>query len=185
MQWVFLALAFVLVLSFVIAYNGLVKLSNMCKEAWSGIDVQLKKRSDLIPNLVDAVQGYSHHEKSLFKEVAEQRALAMSAQESRSRVQAENAISQGLKGLIALAEAYPELKAATNFLALQKELIQVEDQIQLARRYFNGAIRMYNNRVESFPSNLVAKITGYQRGEYFALSLSTEREVPEITWRES
>lgn len=185
MQWVFLAVVPVLVIFFIIAYNRLVKANNLSKEAWSGIDVLLKKRSELIPSLVESVRGYSKHEQSLLMEVTEQRTLAQNAQGSRGRAQAENALSHGLKDLIALAEAYPELKASTNYLALQKELIQVEDQIQLARRYYNGAIRLYNNRVESFPSSLVATVAGYRPGEYFAISLSTEREAPEITWTKS
>lgn len=158
MQWFIIGGVAVLAFIFLLAYNGLVKTRNMCKEAWSDIDVQLKRRSELIPNLVDTVQGYSKHEQTLFSEVAALRATAINAQGVQAKGQAEEALTSGLKDLIALAEAYPQLKASVNFLALQNELIQVEDKIQFARRYYNGALRMYNNRVQAFPSNLVAKI---------------------------
>jgi LemA protein len=182
MQWFFGSLILILVLYFIIAYNQLVKTNNMLKEAWSGIDVQLKRRSDLIPSLVETVRGYSSHEQSLLTEIAEKRAAAMQAQGAREKGAAENALTGGIKNLFALAEAYPDLKASNNFLTLQEELVQVEDQIQLARRYYNGAVRMLNNLVESFPSNIIAKITGFSKAEFFTLELATERQAPEISW---
>ncbi|MDD4658423.1 MAG: LemA family protein [Eubacteriales bacterium] len=182
--WIIGSVILILVLYFIIAYNRLVKTSNMLKEAWSGIDVQLKRRSDLIPSLVETVRGYSSHEQSVLTEIAEKRAAAMHAQGAREKGAAENALTGGIKNLFALAEAYPDLKASKNFLTLQEELVQVEDQIQLARRYYNGAVRMLNNRVESFPSNIIAKITGFSRAEFFTLELATERQAPEISWEE-
>lgn len=184
MEWIPVALVLLLGLYFVIAYNGLVKTGNMLKEAWSGIDVQLKRRRDLIPSLVETVRGYSSHEQDLLVEIAEKRTAAMAAQGAKEKGLAENALTGGIKNLFALAESYPDLKAANNFLKLQEELVQVEDQIQLARRYYNGAVRLVNNRVESFPSNIIAKITGFSRAEFFTLELATERMAPEISWDE-
>jgi LemA protein len=184
MEWIPVALVVILVLYFIIAYNKLVKVRNMLKEAWSGIDVQLKRRSDLIPSLVETVKGYSSHEQDLLLEIVEKRAAALAAQGTKEKGEAENALTAGIKNIFALAEAYPDLKASDNFLHLQQELINVEDQIQLARRYYNGTVRLLNNRVESFPSNLIAKITGFSRAEFFTLELATERTAPEISWDE-
>lgn len=184
MEWIPVALVVILVLYFVIAYNRLVKARNMLKEAWSGIDVQLKRRSDLIPSLVETVRGYSSHEQELLIEIAEKRTTALAAQGAKEKGEAENALTAGIKNIFALAEAYPDLKASDNFLNLQQELIKVEDQIQLARRYYNGAVRLLNNSVESFPSNIIAKITGFSKAEFFALELATERKAPEISWNE-
>ena len=182
MPWLIGILAVTLLLYFIIAYNSLVKTRNMLREAWSGIDVQLKRRSDLIPSLVETVRGYSSHEQSLFEEVAAKRALAMEAKGAQAKGVAENALSGSIRSLFALAEAYPNLKAAGNFLALQEQLVEIEDQIQLARRYYNGAVRMLNNKVESFPSNLIAKLTGFAPADFFTLELATERQAPEIKW---
>lgn len=184
MWWVIGTIALFLVLYFIALYNRLVKNSNILNEAWSGIDVQLKRRSDLIPNLVEAVRGYSKHEQSVLVEVVEQRNIALRAQGAKDKGQAENALSAGIKNLFALAEAYPDLKASESYLTLQKELVQVEDQIQLARRYYNGAVRLLNNLVQSFPGNIVAKLGGFAQAEYFTLELATERQAPEISWTE-
>jgi LemA protein len=184
MWYILGAAALLLLLYTVITYNRLVKGSNLLKEAWSGIDVQLKRRSDLIPTLVETVKGYSRHEQTVFTQVTEMRTAAMGARGARDKGLAENALTAGLKDLFALAEAYPDLKASQNYLTLQEELVQVEDQVQLARRYYNGAVRLLNNLVESFPSNLVAKLAGLSRAEFFTLELATERQVPEVSWAE-
>lgn len=182
MPWIIGLAAAVMIVYFILTYNRLVKARNMLREAWSGIDVQLKRRSDLIPSLVETVQGYSTHEQTLLEEIARKRAAAMQAQGAKEKGAAENELSGGIKSLFALAEAYPDLKASNNFLTLQQELVDVEDQVQLARRYFNGAVRIMNNRVESFPSNLIAGTFGFAAAEYFTLELATEREAPKIEW---
>ena len=182
MPWLIGLLFLIPTLYLVVIYNRLVKTSNIQKEAWSGIDVQLKRRSELIPNLVEAVRGYSEHEQSVLVDVVQKRTMAMDAQGTQAKGLAENALSAGLRDLFVLAEAYPDLKASSGYLTLQKELVQVEDQIQLARRYYNGAVRMLNNLIETFPSNIVAKLTGFSKGEFFTIELATEREVPDISW---
>ena len=149
-------------------------------EAWSGIDVQLKRRYDLIPNLVETVKGYSQHEKSLFEDIANIRTKAQQTDQIKEKGQMENALTQGIKGLFAIAEAYPDLKANQNFLDLQKSLTDVEDQIQYARRYYNGTVRDYNILVETFPSNLIATLGGFRVAEFFEIELVTQRKKPEV-----
>jgi len=180
MPWLIGLGAMGIILLLIILYNRLVSARNMVREAWSGIDVQLKRRSDLIPRLVETVRGYSGHEQSLYEDIARQRARAIQAQSTEDKGQAENALSQGLKSLFALVEAYPQLKASANYLALQQELIETEDQIQLARRYYNGAVRLFNNRVQSFPANILAGTMGFSPAEFFTLELATEGEAPAI-----
>jgi LemA protein len=175
-----LMICIAIVFFFLVIYNRLVRSKNLIREAWSGIDVQLKRRSTLIPNLVETVRGYSQHEKELFENIAELRERSAQTVLLKDKAGAEGQLSGGLKSLFAVAEAYPELKASGNFLALQKELVEVEDQIQYARRYYNGVIRDYNIWVESFPSNLVALLFGFKREEFFEISLATERETPEV-----
>jgi len=148
----------------------------------SGIDVQLKRRSDLVPSLVETVKGYSSHEQTLLEEIAHKRSAALQAQGTKDKGAAENELSGGIKSLFALAEAYPDLKASNNFLTLQEELVAVEDQIQLARRYYNGSVRIMNTRIESFPSNLIAGMFGFSPAEFFTLELATQREAPTIEW---
>lgn len=182
MPWIFGLLGAALLIYGIFLYNRLVRVRNLLREAWSGIDVQLKQRSDLIPSLVETVRGYSAHEQGLLQEIARCRAAALQAQGTLAKGLAENALSGGIKSLFALAEAYPALKASANFLGLQQELINIEDKIQLARRYYNGAVRMMNNRVESFPSNIIAGMCGFSGAEFFTLQLATERDVPKIEW---
>ena len=160
-------------------YNRLVKHRNLVKEAWSGIDVQLKRRTDLIPNLLETVKGYAKHEEGLFEKVTELRARSMGAQGVAEQGEAEAALTRGLMNLFAVAENYPELKADQNFRQLQTELSTLEDNIQMARRYYNGSARDFNILIESFPSNLVANSFGFQQAEYFEID-SSEREVPEV-----
>lgn len=150
-------------------YNGLVRKRNMVGEAWSGIDVQLKRRTDLIPNLVSTVKGYAAHEKGTLEEVVRLRNLAQNAHGVGETAQAQGLLGAALGKLIALAESYPDLKANANFAQLQATLGEIEDQIQLSRRYYNGAARDLNIAVESFPSNLIASRFGFTKAEFFEL----------------
>ena len=161
-------------------YNGLVRGKNLVAEAWSGIDVQLKRRHDLIPNLVETVKGYASHEKQIFEDVAKFRNAAIGAGNPRDAAAAEMGLSGALKNLFAVVEAYPDLKANTNFLQLQQELGNTENEIQSARRYYNGAAREMNVRVESFPSNIVAGMFHFAKVEYFEMENPAERAVPEV-----
>ena len=164
----------------VVLFNRLVRDKNLMQEAWSGIDVQLKRRHNLIPGLVEVVEGYSAHEKNVLERVTRARSESINAKQPKDRETSENVLSQTLKTLFAVAEAYPDLKADRAYLELQNQLTEVEDQIQLARRYYNGTVRNYNIRVESFPSNLVARVLGFGTAEFFQLETATEREVPEV-----
>ena len=150
-------------------FNRLVRERNLVREAWSGIDVQLQRRYDLIPNLVETVQGYAQHERGVFEEVSEKRSRSMGAGTLTQKLDAENQLVAALGRLFAVAEAYPDLKANQNFIDLQDELSGIEEQIQLARRYYNGSAREYNIVAESFPSALVAGLFGFRTNEYFEL----------------
>jgi len=161
------------------AYNLLVRDRNLVREGWSGVDVQLKRRHDLIPNLVEAVRAYASHERATLEAVAALR-VAEEGADPMSREEGERRVTEGLKRLFAVAEAYPDLKASADFLDLQKRLADVEDQLQMARRYYNGAVRIYNIRVESFPSNLVAGLAGFRPGDFFEVESATEREAPRV-----
>lgn len=165
---------------FIVGYNSLVRLKAMATEAWSGISVQLKRRYDLIPNLVAIVKQYSVHEREVLENVTRMRSVSMNATDITQKAQAENALSSSLKTLFAVAENYPDLKANTNFLALQKDLTTIEEELQLARRYYNGAARNYNISIHSFPSNLIAKTTGFAELPYFELEDANERKSPKI-----
>jgi len=161
-------------------FNGLVRLKNRAKEAWADIDVQLKRRYDLIPNLVETVKGYATHEKEVFEKVTEARAKAMGAKTMKEKGEAENFLSSTLKTLFAVAENYPDLKASVNFLELQRELTDTEDKIQAARRFYNGNVRDLNIKIESFPANLIASAFGFQKMELFELEEAREREAPTV-----
>jgi LemA protein len=161
-------------------YNRFVRLRNLMAEAWSGIDVQLKRRVDLVPNLVETVKGYAGHEKELFEKIAASRAQSVSAGSVREQAAAESALTASLRTLFAVAEAYPELKANTNFLELQKSLAEIEDQVQMARRYYNGTVRENNVLVDSFPSNLVARLSGFAKADFFELEDDAERKAPQV-----
>jgi len=161
----------VLVLIWAIAsYNGFITLINRAKEAWSDIDVQLKRRYDLIPTLVSTVKGYAAHEAGTFEKVTEARSHAMQAGSLGEKAEAENMLTETLKSLFAVAEAYPDLKANTNFLELQRELSDTENKIQAARRFYNGNVRDLNTSVQSFPSNVIAKTFKFEPLEFFELS---------------
>lgn len=152
---------------FVLVYNGLIALRNRVEEAWSDIEVQLKRRYDLIPNLVETVKGYAKHEDSVFTKVTEARTAAMGATTMSEHAQAENALSQTLKSLFAVAEAYPQLQASGNFLNLQNNLTDAEDKIQAARRFYNGNVRDFNTKLQVFPTNLVAGMLGFTKKDFY------------------
>lgn len=158
------------VLTLVVIYNGLVQLRNRVSEAWSDIDVQLKRRYDLIPNLINTVKGYAAHESGVFEKVTEARAQAMQAGSAADKAQAENMLSQTLKSLFAVAEAYPDLKANTNFLELQRELSDTENKIQAARRFYNGNVLELNNKIDMFPSNIIAGMFSFSKREFFEVA---------------
>jgi LemA protein len=163
-------------------YNGLVKSRQMTEEAWSGIDVQLKRRADLIPNLIETVKGYAAHEKATFEEVVElrNRAQAVPAGDVAGRAAAEGLLGQALGKIVALAEAYPELKANENFMELHRSLDTIEGEIQMSRRYYNGAARDLNVKVDSFPSNMVARQFGFSKAGYFEIANDADRAVPSV-----
>lgn len=160
-------------------YNGLIKLKNRVDEAWSDIDVQLKRRYDLIPNLVSTVKGYAAHEKEAFEKVTEARSRAMGAGTTEDKAQAENMLSNTLKSLFAIAEAYPDLKANQNFLELQRELADTEDKIQASRRFYNGNVRDFNTKIEIFPNNIFAGILNFTKRQFFEAQ-GAEKEVVEV-----
>lgn len=182
LTWIILAAAAAIVLYVIVAFNRLVRTRQMGNEAWSGIDVQLKRRSDLIPNLLEVVKGYAAHERDALREVTELRGAARALPEGdvAHRGQIEGALSLALGRLFALAENYPDLKASRNFLELQQQLSELENEIQMARRYYNGAVRNLNVMVESFPGNLVAGLFGFARRDYFELTDAADRAVPQV-----
>jgi LemA protein len=177
---ILLIIVLAVMLWFILIYNKLIRLRNMVKEGWSGIDVQLKRRSNLIPNLVETVKVYMGHERGLLTEVAELRSQAMRAQKVGEKGQIETVLSRTLGNLFAMAEGYPDLKASQNFLELQKELTEIEDQIQMARRYYNGTVRNLNIVIESFPSNIVASMFRFTQAEFFAIAEAIERTTPQV-----
>ncbi|MEB2846925.1 LemA family protein [Rhizobiales bacterium RZME27] len=182
MLYIILGIIVVAALYVVMIYNGLVKSRQMAEEAWSGIDVQLKRRADLIPNLIETVKGYAAHEKGTFEEVVRLRnqAQAVPAGDVEGRAVAEGMLSQALGKLFALAEAYPDLKANQNFLELQTSLETLESEIQMSRRYYNGAARDLNVKVESFPSNIVAGQFGFAKKPFFEITNEADRAVPSV-----
>jgi len=169
----------VIVFWIIFLYNRLVVLRTRTKEAWSDIDVQLKRRYNLIPNLVETVKGYATHERELFERVTKARTLAMQAQTVKEKGEAENALSSTLKSLFAVAENYPDLKASTNFLELQRELRDTEDKIQAARRFYNTNVRDLNVKIESFPANLIAGPLGFKKADFFEAEEAT-KELPRV-----
>jgi len=181
MNIILIVLAGLVLIWFIITYNLFVRDKNLIREAWSGIDVQLKRRHNLIPNLVETVKGYSKHERDLFNEITEKRSKVINIENIREKATAEADISGLLKSLFLVVENYPDLKANVNFIDLQKQLTEIEDQIQYARRYYNGTVRNYNIRVESFPANIVAGIFDFKPEDYFEITLATERTTPEVS----
>lgn len=163
-------------------FNILIRMRNRTKEAWADIDVQLKRRYDLIPNLVEIVKGYAVHEKQLFENVTEARTKAMGAQGIKDKAGAENMLSDTLKSLFAVSENYPDLKASTNFLELQKELTDAEDKIQAARRFYNSNVMELNTKIESFPSNTIASAFSFKQAELFEIAEPSQREPVKVNF---
>ncbi len=178
MTWLWALLAIVL-LWIIFSYNGLVRVRNRAQEAWSDIDVQLKRRYDLIPNLVESVKGYMAHEAGVFEKVTQARSQAMQAT-GAAKAGAENALSGALKSLFAVAENYPQLKANENFLSLQSELTDTEDKIQAARRFYNGMVRDLNTKIQVFPTNLFASIFGFKPMEFFGDLTDAEKQAVQV-----
>lgn len=174
----YLVLAIIIIALFWLigVYNGLIKLRNRVKEAWSDIDVQLKRRYDLIPNLMETVKGYMKHEEGVLTKVTEARSQAMSAKGVEAKGKAENMLSETLKSLFAVAENYPDLKASQNFLQLQDEISDTENKIQASRRFYNGQVRDFNTKIQIFPNNLIAGILNFKAENFFAIENDKERE---------
>ena len=163
-------------------YNGLVYLRNMMQEGWSGIDVQLKRRFDLIPNLVETVKGYAAHEKETLQNVTEARtAVTNAGSDTEARLQAENMLTGTLRTLFAVAESYPDLKANTNFLQLQEQLANIENDLQMARRYYNGTVRNLNNGIQKFPAVLIARSFGFKEATFFQVEEET-KQTPKVSF---
>jgi LemA protein len=169
-----------LVLLAIILYNGLAQLRVRADSAWSDINVQLKRRHDLIPNLVETVKGYAAHEKGTFENIARYRSAAMSATTPAEKSQAEGQLTQALRGLLAVAENYPQLQASQQFTSLQGSLSEIEDAIQNSRRYYNAVVRDLNTKVVTFPSNLVAGMFGFQQRQFFELETPEDKQVPAV-----
>lgn len=177
--WVILGVIGVIIIWLIASYNRLVTLRNRVKEAWSDIEVQLKRRYDLIPNLVETVKGYAKHESQAFENVTKARAAAISGSANpHEQAAKENMLSGALKSIFAVAEAYPDLKANTNFLELQRELSDTENKIQASRRFFNSNVLQINNSVEKFPTNMIAGMFGFKKEEFFDLDESPEQREP-------
>jgi len=186
MSWlllVLLGLSILLILWAIGTYNKLIKLRNLAEEAWSGIDVQLKRRADLIPNLVNTVKGYMDHERELLSKITELRSRTLGATNLDERIKAEAALSRTLGNLFAVAENYPELKANQNFLDLQNKLAEIEDQIQMARRYYNGTVRNLNIAIETFPNSIIASKFGFKKREFFEIEDEGERALPKVEFK--
>lgn len=164
---ILIGIVVVIVLWLVIVFNGLVTSKNRVEESWSDIEVQLKRRYDLIPNLINTVKGYATHESSVFEAVTKARSAAMNAGNPADHAQAENALSGTLKSLFAVAESYPDLKASENFGHLQRELVDAEDKIQAARRFYNGTTRDFNTKLQVFPTNLVGNLLGFKKYDFY------------------
>lgn len=175
-------IAVIAALWLVLTYNGLIRRRYRVREAWSDIEVQLKRRYDLIPNLVESVKGYMAHEKGVFEKVTEARTNALGAQGKSEKAGAENMLTGALKTLFAVSENYPELKANTNFLDLQRELADTENKIQAARRFYNGNVMDYNTKIEVFPTNLIAGPFGFHKDEFFGLEKEEEREPIKVSF---
>jgi LemA protein len=182
MTWIPLIILAMLVLLIIGMYNRLVRLKVQSENAWSDIDVQLKRRYDLIPNLIETVKGYAGHEKQTLDAVVTARSRAMTAATPSTKAEAEGVLAQSLKSLFALAEAYPQLRAVESFTQLQVSLNQIEEAVQSARRYYNAVVRDLNTKIAEFPSNLIANVFGFTPREFFEIAEATERQVPKVSF---
>ncbi len=182
--WVILGIIVVLLIAFIGIYNGLVGLRNQVKNAWAQIDVQLKRRYDLIPNLVETVKGYAKHERELLENVTKARNMAQAASASNAaeRGKLEGELSSALSRLLAVAEAYPDLKANQNFLSLQEELTSTENKISFSRQFYNDAVLRYNNKTQMFPSVIVAGMAGFKASEFFEVTVPEEKNAPKVSF---
>jgi LemA protein len=179
--WIILGIVVLAALWAISVYNGLVRRKNVVQEGWSGIDVQLKRRADLIPNLVETVKGYAAHERGTFDELTKLRSQTGS-QDVAQRAQTEAAITAAIGKVMAVAENYPELKASANFQQLQGDISNIEDQIQLARRYYNGTVRDYNIAIQQFPSSVIAGVGGFTAQPFFQIDNAADRDVPKVSF---
>ncbi len=173
---IFLGVVAIVIIAMITMYNRLVRLRATADSSWSDIDVQLKKRYNLVPSLVETVKGYAAHEKTVFQNVTEARSKAMQATSPGEQAEAENMLRGALKSLFAVAEAYPDLKASTNFMQLQQQLSELENSIEAARRYYNAVARDLNTMIQSFPSNMIASMFGFSLREYFQIESEEERK---------
>jgi len=182
--WIIIGIVVILIFVFIGIYNGLVRTRNQVKNAWAQIDVQLKRRHDLIPNLVETVKGYMKYERETLEAVTKARNYAqqVSSASAGERSKAEGELSSALTRLLAVAENYPDLKANQNFLALQEELTSTENKTSFARQFYNDAVLNYNNQVQTFPANIVAGMSGFKTGEFFEVTAEAEREAPKVSF---
>ena len=182
--WVIVGIIVILLIVFWATYNGLVRLRNQTKNAWAQIDVQLKRRHDLIPNLVETVKGYKNFERETLEAVTKARNIAVQAASAGAaeRGKVEGELSGALARLLAVVERYPDLKANQNFLALQEELTSTENKISFSRQYYNDSILKYNNQTQMLPSNIIASMTGFKAGEFFEVTAAEEREAPKVSF---
>jgi LemA protein len=182
--YIVIAVVVVAAIAYVLINNSMISARNKCDEAWSGIDVQLRRRHDLVPNLVETVKGYAAHEQQTFSRVTDARAGAIAAENAppAERGQAESQLSAALGGIRAVAEQYPQLRAADNFLRLQAQLAEIEDEIQASRRIYNSNVQIYNTRIQVFPNSLVAARGDFQPREFFEIETPAEREVPQVSF---
>lgn len=180
MYWIIIIVILIFLAWFIGTYNSLIKFKNRTREAWSDIDVQLKRRHNLIPNLVEAVKGYAAHERQVFEKVTEARTRALAAKTPAEAGKAEVGLAGALKTLFAVAENYPALRASENFQKLQTDLTDTEDKIQAARRFYNGNVRDFNIKQEVFPASIVAKLFGFKKAEFFEVEKAGERKTPEV-----
>lgn len=179
--WIVLGVVLVVLLWLVLVYNGLVRLRNQVKNSWAQIDVQLKRRNDLIPNLVETVKGYAKHEKKVFQDVTNARSQVMTATSKEQKAEASNMLSDTLKSLFAVAEAYPDLKANQNFLQLQEELSGTENKIAYSRQHYNDMVMLFNTKIELFPNNMFANMLNFKQEELFKAA-EKEKEVPKVAF---
>jgi LemA protein len=184
--WLIIGIIVILLIAFVAIYNGLVRLRNQVKNAWAQIDVQLKRRHDLIPNLIEMVKGYMKYERATLEAITKARTVAQQANTASpgERGKAEGELSSALNRLLAVVERYPDLKASQNFMSLQEELASTENKISFSRQFYNDSVMQFNNQIQMFPSNVVAGMTGFKQGEFFEVTVPEEKEVPKVSFSE-
>ena len=182
--WVIIGIVVILLIAFVAVYNSLVRLRNQVKNAWAQIDVQLKRRHDLIPNLIEMVKGYMKYERETLEAITKARTVAQQATSAGpgERAKVEGELSSALTRLLAVAERYPDLKASQNFLSLQEELASTENKISFSRQFYNDSVMQYNNQTQMFPSNIIANMTGFRASEFFEVTVATEKEAPKVSF---